>query len=56
MEKYFEGNNKNKEDYFTIDVIDVRQLKRSKEDGKNPWIFLVQDQNDDVRIKECLSA
>ena len=54
MEKYFEGNNKNKDDYFTIDVIDVRQLKRyknSKKPYEKPWVFLIQDKNDDVRIK-----
>ena len=58
MELYFKGNNRDKDDYFTIDVVDVRQLKRtlkSKDVNKNPWVFLIQDQNDDIRVKECLS-
>ena len=58
MEKYLAKSDEDSNDKFTIDVVDVRQLKRSqksKEINQNPWVFLIQDQNDDVRIKECLS-
>jgi hypothetical protein len=30
MEKYFAKNDEDSNDKFTIDVVDVRQLKRSK--------------------------
>jgi hypothetical protein len=46
MEKYFAGFNKDTDNQFTIDVVDIRQLKSSQKQGggrNGPWTFLEQD-------------
>jgi hypothetical protein len=57
MEKYFADINKDANNQFTIDVIDIRQLKSSQKQGggrNGPWIFLEQDQNEDSRLSASL--
>jgi hypothetical protein len=57
MEKYFAGINKDANDQFTIDVVDIRQLKPSqkkREGRKYSWKFLQQDRNEDKRLSASL--
>lgn len=57
MEKFYECSEE-ANNLFTVDVVDIRQLKKSKnqkESEKIVWEFLGQDRGDDTRIYECLS-
>jgi hypothetical protein len=57
MEKYFAGFNKDTDNQFTIDVVDIRQLKSPQKQGggrNGPWTFLEQDQNEDSRLSASL--